>query len=200
MENKETISASIKKLTEKKVIKVKQIPEFPLCKTKEEGKQLLIATIGLVDLTIKELKWLPEYDKVVEWMVNPNHKGLQLVGDPGRLKTTIATLVLPILYHSKYNFIIHPVDSCDIEESYNQFKMSPIIIIDDIGTEFTINDYGIKREPVNKLIDFCEKKSKILIMTSNFSSRLINDRYGIRTTDRLDLICNAIWFEGESLR
>jgi len=200
MENNELISKSILKLSEKKVIKIKEIPNFPLCKSEEEGKALLIDTIQSVDLSIKEFQWLPEYDKVVKWMVNPGHKGLQLVGEPGRLKTIIATLVMPVLYYVIYNFIIRPVEAADIEQSYDIFNKSPVIIIDDIGTEFTINDYGIKREPVNTLIDFCEKKSKVLILTSNFSSELINSRYGIRTTDRLDLLCKAIWFKGESLR
>jgi len=200
MENNELINESVLKLTKKKVIKIKEIPEFPLCKSEEEGKALLIDTIRTVDLSIKEFKWLPEYDKVVQWMVNPNHKGLQLVGEPGRLKTVIATLVMPVLYYAVYKFIIRPVEAADIEQSYAIFNQSPVIIVDDIGTEFTINDYGIKREPVNTLIDFCEKKSKVLIMTSNFSSELINTRYGIRTTDRLDLLCNAVWFKGESMR
>ena len=199
MENKD-LTDTIQKLTDKKVIKIKCIPEFSLCETIEEGKQLLIETIAKVDLTIKEFHWFPEYDKIVSWMMTPNHKGLQLVGDPGRLKTTIATLAIPVLYHLIHNFIIRTVDSCDIEESYDNFKASPVIIMDDIGAEFTINDYGIKREPLNALIDFCEKKSKILIITSNLTSEQITARYGVRTIDRIDLLCTPVKFQGESLR
>ncbi len=201
MEKKEIID-SVKNLSEKRVIKVKQIPEYPLCKSFEEGKKLLINTAKIVDLTIKEFEWFPEYDKVVNWMMKPNRKGLQLMGDPGRLKTVIATLVFPVLYHHLYGFTIRPVDAGDIEteEAVSRFEQSPIIIIDDIGTELPINDYGIKRESIKYLINFCEKKSKLLIMTSNFSSELTKSRYGIRTTDRLDLLCEAVWFGGESLR
>ena len=201
MEKKE-ITDSVKNLSEKRVIKVKQIPEYPLCKSFEEGKKLLIDTAKIVDLTIKEFKWLPEYDKVVNWMMKPNRKGLQLMGDPGRLKTVIATLVFPVLYHHIYGFTVRPVEVSDIEneEVLKRFEQSPIIIIDDVGTELPINDYGIKREPIKNLIDFCEKKSKLLIITSNLKSELITLRYDLRVTDRLDLLCEAVWFGGESLR
>lgn len=200
MVKKETISDSISYLSEKKVFKVKQVPSFPLFTDKEEAKKTFIEVIGLVDLTIEELVWIPEYDKVIEWMVMPKRKGLLLAGDSGRLKSTITRLVLPVLYCSAFGFIIRPVDSCKIDENWGIFNNSPIINIDDIGAEPPVNDFGIKREPINTLIDFCEKNSKLLIATSNLKSKKIQDRYGIRTLDRLDLLCKTIWFEGDSMR
>lgn len=200
MVKKEIIDASIAHLQSKNVIKVRSIPSFSLSSSVEEAKELLKEAILAVDKSISKLEWMSEYDKVAKWMVNSEGKGLNLTGDPGRLKTVITSLALPLLFHAKFKMTVRPVDSFNIEESYGYFNQSPIVIVDDIGAEPPVNDYGIRREPFNTLVDFCEKKSKVLIITNNLSSSVIQERYGIRTLDRLDLLCKPIKFTGESFR
>lgn len=200
MENKETISDDIKKLSVKNIVKVRQLPEFPLCKSIEEGRTLLTSVIKLVDLTIINFKWLPEYDNIVEWMVSPKRKGLNLAGDPGRLKTVISTLVFPVLFYHLHKLTVRPVDAKDINTSYDIFNSSPVIVIDDYGTEDPVNNYGIKSEPLCNLADFCEKRSKLLIMTTNMSSKNVSLRYGIRTIERFDVLCRNVKFSGDSFR
>lgn len=199
MENSEIINA-INKLTEKKSIKVRQIPEFPLSSSVDKAKAMLTEAILATDKSIKELVWNEAYDKVVKWMVNPERKGINFTGDPGLLKTTITQLAIPVMFYIAYKIILKPINADEIHESWAIFNQSPVIIVDDIGTEPPLNDYGIKSEPFNKLVDFCEKRSKILIITHNLKSKQISSRYGIRTIDRLDLLCKDIKIEGESLR
>lgn len=200
MEKKITINESIKILHTRQVIKPKVFREFPLAEDKKEAKKVFIEIAKSIDKTIKDFNWLPEYEKIIEWMVNPNKKGLLLSGDPGRLKTITTTLIFPVLWHQLYGFIVKPVEASEIELNMQLFKNSPIINIDDVGTEPTINDFGSKYEPFSRLVDFCEKNSKILIITTNYSRKEMWTRYGTRTVDRLDLLCEPIPFKGDSFR
>ena len=72
-----------------------------------------------------------------------------------------------------------------------------MIIIDDVGEEQMISDFGNKYEMFPRVVDYCEKHSKLLIVTTNLDSKQMMARYGIRTMDRLDKLCKAIIFKGK---
>ena len=50
-----------------------------------------------LDTTYDNPRYLPEYDEIVDWMVDTKDKGLLLMGDCGRGKSIIITGVIPVL-------------------------------------------------------------------------------------------------------
>lgn len=73
-------------------------PELIEC---EDSKQLLQCTLNRV---IPSAEWLPEYDKVAEWLTNNQRKGLMLYGSNGRGKSLLSLRVLPLVL--QYWFLI----------------------------------------------------------------------------------------------
>ena len=51
-----------------------------------------------------------------------------------------------------------------------------------------------------KLLISVKKEKRLLILTTNLTPKEINERYGLRTLDRLKAIVRAIKFHGDSLR
>lgn len=175
---------------------------LPLAKDIDDAKKLLLSVVSKVDVTIKNLKWQPEYNELCRWMANPE-RGLLLTGNFGRLKTVFATLVLPVLYMQKYSYRIRPIKAWEIASNLsnpNNCLSHPVVIVDDVGEEPTASEFGTKYEPFSRLVDECEKKSLLLIITTNLNSQQLTDRYGARPVDRIDILCDPIVFKGKSFR
>lgn len=152
------------------------------------------------DKTIQRLVPIPELVIFCSWIQFQYKPGLLLSGSSGRGKTLLGMFVLPTMYYALKRLIIRPISSYEIVSKWDKLIKPPVIIIDDVGEEPPINDFGSKYESFSRLVDFCEKYSKILILTTNLSSAEMIARYGLRTVDRLDKLCYTIKFEGESLR
>ncbi|MCF8218676.1 MAG: hypothetical protein K9J21_06810 [Bacteroidales bacterium] len=166
---------------------------------KETCKALFIEAFKQTDKTFKDFKYLPEYDKIVDWMFDTQGRGLCLTGDVGRGKSTILLNVLPVLFKLK-NKILHPVTADMLPENYKTLLKRKFVGIDEFGVEPVTNDYGQKFEAFNTVINDAEMKLKPLFLTTNLSSSEINDRYGERTIDRIDRLCKIVKFQGQSLR
>lgn len=202
MENRESIKRIIDvipELSKAGVVKPRKMLSFKLGESMDDAKSIIMQLAPQLDSTINKLIWLEEYDKICAWMIAPE-KGLSLIGAPGRLKSVIGTMILPVLYKSFYGLNIKPVDSYMIHEHFNELSKHPIIIIDDVGEEPPVNDFGSKHEPFSRLVDYCEKNSRVLIITSNLSSNELISRYGVRPVDRLDKLCTPVLFKGKSYR
>ena len=146
----------------------------------------------------QDAKWLPEYEEVSEWLTDNKGKGLLLIGDCGRGKTLITTMILPILLH-RLNRVVNIYDAPDLNTKTRDIFEKHIIVIDDLGTESTV-EYGEKKIVFADLIDQAEKRGKLLIVTTNLSSDELSDKYGVKTIDRFFSCCRIIKFSGESLR
>ena len=73
-------------------------------------------------------------------------------------------------------------------------------IIDELGVEPMMNDYGEKYEGFNVMLNSAERRLAPVFVSTNLTEQQILDRYGERTIDRLAHLCRTIHFEGESLR
>ena len=82
-------------------------------------------------------------------------------------------------------------------EEFSQYK---IICVDDIGTETKVKKYGNTRDYVEDLVDLAEKQHKLLVLSTNLTFEQLQQRYDIRTLDRLRGLTRRVFFEGESLR
>ena len=164
---------------------------------KKKMKMMFIKAFKMVDKTFKDFYYLPEYDKVVDWLNDNKSKGLLLAGNVGRGKSVILNGVIPIIYKAVYNVELKP----EIAKKITEVKTTRYsCVIDDIGTEEIIKDYGNRIDPVEYLISDCEDNARLLILSTNLNDANLKKRYGVRVVDRINRLCRLIIFQGKSFR
>jgi DNA replication protein DnaC len=182
---------------------------------KETCAALFTALFRKLDGSLSVFDYIPEYDQIVEWMTDTEGRGLLLIGDCGRGKSIIATCLVPVLLAMK-NLYAYPVHSDDLEKPYPfaastmgmDAKMTnldylcrcPFPVVDELGVEPLINNYGEKWEGFNRIINAAERYYRPLFISTNLTKQELLHRYGERTLDRLQHLCRIIEFKGESLR
>lgn len=166
-----------------------------------------------VDRSIKSYEHLPEYDDVIDWMTNTEGKGLLLMGDCGRGKSVIIASVVPFLLTAK-GFVSKPIHADFFEspckadwateiqkpKNIDYLCQCAFPIIDELGVEPKINDYGERYEGFTKVINVAEMKLKPLFVSTNLTKEQLLTRYDERTFERLVHLCRRVEFNGESLR
>lgn len=160
----------------------------------------------LVEIPGREFVWLPEYDEVVDWLVDNEGKGLFMYGNCGRGKSIMITAIktmfvaaglqLPGFHASMIPNKSQIYDNWNFE-LFRKWKCS---YIDELGTERMVNDYGEKFEPFNEIINTAEQNINILVISSNLTADQFLLRYGNRSMDRVRRLCKAVEFKGDSLR
>lgn len=148
----------------------------------------------------KAFSWAKEYDEVADWLTCSHGKGLLLQGDCGRGKTYLARYVLPAILLNQFGLVARYYDATGLGRKIDEALRSPIVIVDDLGTETTHREYGNVREPFCELIDASEKDSKLIIVTTNSTNEQLLDRYRERAFDRLISTTRCVRFSGDSLR
>ena len=158
-----------------------------------------------------DVVWLPEYERVAEWLTDTRGKGLLCMGDCGRGKTVITQRILPAIIHQRERLVVNcytalDLNAFDATESksrrlrYDEIRQWRIISIDDMGTEPQACIFGETHDFMAELADECERKQKLLILSTNLSREQIIDRYQLRTFDRLCALTTRVKFSGKSLR
>jgi DNA replication protein DnaC len=155
---------------------------------------------GLAYFTTERYKWLPEYDKIVEWMDDNKGKGLFCIGSVGRGKTLFACKIFPVIMDFYFHKIIRSWNARDINQSIDEIKSLWAVTIDDVGTETMANIYGEKKNAFSEIVDNAERKGKMIVVTTNLLNEELIAKYGERTMDRLRSITTAVVFKGDSLR
>lgn len=181
----------------------------------EYCKALFCDIFCRIDGSIREYQHLPEYVDVIEWMTSTQGQGLLLYGDCGRGKSIILTGVVPVLLAIKSHYVIaihaddlgKPYDFASSTAGYDSkmsnldyLTRSPYPIIDELGVESLVNDYGEKFEGFNRVINAAERYLRPLFLSTNMTKEQLLLRYGERTFDRLTHLCRIVEFRGESLR
>lgn len=178
--------------------------------TVEECRKALTYYFMALDKTNTEFEWLPEYDDIADWMSDTKGKGLLLIGDCGRGKSTILLSVMPMIFFRKFNKVIHPISAKEInmpdpkrgkstkgwEEAIKQWCFA----LDELGTEERETNYLEPFEPFNKVIDDAEKFVKLMLINTNLTKEQLLERYGERCYDRLIRLCRMVEFKGKSYR
>lgn len=182
---------------------------------REECKALFVEIFKAVDNTISDFQYLGEYDEIVDWMTNTKGKGLLLTGGCGRGKSVIATGVIPVLLKMATNCVVRAVHAEHLErscaptvvgmpnKSLNIDYLCAISypIIDDMGVEVQIGNYGERYEGINRVLNVAEQQAKAVFITTNLNGEEVMERYGLRTIDRLMHLCKVVKFkQDESLR
>jgi DNA replication protein DnaC len=211
----QSIQTIIKELQKETTILVRQPVSFSWCNNITEAGELLETIFKEVDKTVEYFQWLDEYYHVKSWMMNTEGKGLLLMGSCGRGKSVIASGVIPVLFRMKGKYL-RPVHAQDMTKptpqqpylAYGQrpetwldyLQRCPFPIIDELGVEMQVNDYGEKCEGFNLVINAAERYNRPMFITTNLTEEQILARYGERTLDRLGHLCKTVKFTGESLR
>lgn len=168
--------------------------------TIEECRLMFQQAFMEADSRITNYQHLPEYDQVIDWMANNQGKGLLLAGSCGRGKSIILMGVLPILMNRKFNKILTTYHADQIPAQVDQIKRKWAIAIDEVGHEPHVNDYGVRIEGFNTIMNEAERRAALLFLSTNLNAQQITDRYGVRTTDRMLGLCRVVRFTGLSLR
>jgi len=182
---------------------------------RETCEALFPALFRKLDGSIATYRHISEYEQIIDWMAETGGMGLLLIGDCGRGKSIIATCLVPVLLAMK-NLVAYPVHADDLERIYpfaaSTIGMDPKMsnleylcrcsypIIDELGVEPQINDYGERYEGFNRVINAAERHFRPLFISTNLTKQELLGRYGERTLDRLRHLCRIVEFKGESLR
>jgi len=165
--------------------------------TKEELKEMFIKAFKHYDQTVDVYKHLPEYDDVIDWLVDTKGRGLMLMGECGLGKSTILNYVIPAIFRTKTKKSLVSISAKELKEVVK--SNASFIIIDDLGTESIKNDYGTKIDAVADAISYAEDSSKTLLITTNLDAEDLTKRYDERTLDRLRK-CKVVVINGKSFR
>lgn len=127
---------------------------------------------------------------VFNWLNDNQRKGLFLWGGCGIGKTFLARYVIPYVLRcmGKAPTIINAID---LPQSLSLVRNNSIhyYIIDDVGTEKPLNDFGVKTEVFAELMYRAETDGKLVIITTNKDSDGIVERYGERVYSRIKGLC-----------
>jgi len=165
--------------------------------TKEELKEMFIKAFNHYDQTVGTYNHLPEYDEIIDWMVDTKGRGLMLMGECGLGKSTILNYVIPAIFRTKTKKSLVSTPAKELKEVVK--SNASFIIIDDLGTESIKNDYGTKIDAVADAISYAEDSSKTLLITTNLDAADLKKRYDERTVDRLRK-CKVVVIKGKSFR
>ena len=157
---------------------------------------------GMRAVIHQDVVWLPEYDRIAEWLSNNHKKGLLLIGPPGVGKTVITMKVIPMILHIYYKRILSCFQSTELvnRKAYEEVILYRNIVIDDVGIEGVYNDFGNPHVVFSEIVDAIEKRGALLIATSNLTINEIKAKYGLRTYDRLRAHMALVVIKEKSLR
>lgn len=210
----ENIASIIDRLSQEKRIVIRR-PNSLSWGDREYCEGLFCEIFRRVDRSIRLYRHLPEYAEVIDWMTSTDGRGLLLYGDCGRGKSIILTGIVPVLL-AMMGSGSQPIHADDFQRPYDfatstagfdpkmtnleYLTRSPYPIIDELGVEPLVNDYGEKWEGFNRIINAAERYLRPLFLSTNLTKEQLLRRYGERTFDRLTRLCRVVEFRGESLR
>ena len=155
---------------------------------------------GLRHFLGNSFEWLPEYDKVVDWLSDNKGQGLFCMGNCGRGKTTICLQILPCILQHYLHKICSICLAREMNRHYTEIIRNHLLVIDDVGREEPYQEYGNHFNVFPDFVDDCERKGKFLITNTNCTKEQLAEKYGERTLSRLKAITRLVVFVGEDLR
>ena len=144
--------------------------------------------------------WLPEYNQVADWLNDNQGRGLCLYGNNGTGKTVLVQKVIPALILRYCNKIVSCFNYYDLNTEADKIINRRLVSIDDAGLEGEGVIFGNKRWVFPEVMDIAEKRSNIVIFSSNLNGEGFRDKYGVRTFERIVATTKRIEFNHSSFR
>lgn len=142
------------------------------------------------------------YSVVCKYLTDVTSKSsLLLMGTTGTGKTTMMLSVYDVLqalyreeiadnevsfYYTKASEIGGIMKTN--EQNFKRLKQSMVLFVDDLGfngESEVVNDYGVKRKPIEDIIEYRYDKQLATIFTTNLNEDMIKDTYGKRVHSRM---------------
>ena len=155
---------------------------------------------GLKSVIGENAVWLPEYEKVAEWLTDNKGRGLFMFGNCGRGKSLLGRYVLPAIILSCCQKVVNVFDMQDLNANLDLALKKHLVSLDDVGTEEMAVKYGERRMAFPEIMDAAEKCGKLVIVSTNLGESELRERYGDRILDRIKALTFRVCFNGESLR
>lgn len=155
---------------------------------------------GLKSVIGENAVWLPEYEKVSDWLTDNKGRGLFMFGNCGRGKSLLGRYVLPAIILSCCQKVVNVFDMQELNANLDVALSKHLISLDDVGTEEMSVKYGERRMAFPEIMDAAEKYGKLVIISTNLDEVELRERYGDRILDRIKTLTSRICFNGDSLR
>ncbi len=181
------------------------------------------------DITKETFRFNDGILDVVKWMQDNKGLGLLITGNTGTGKTTVVKAILkafevfPVVFDDRQKKhvckIIDMINAKDLvlskDEADAKYSLygdggignRPSFIvqrkffaIDDIGREVLKNDYGVRKNVMQDVIEDIDNRNKLCFMTSNLSMDELAKKYDDRAMDRIIKNFFIVELKGESLR
>lgn len=154
--------------------------------------------VSLMRFLSPTMLYLPEYDKVISWMKGNSGKSLILMGKCGLGKSIIACKVIPTLLATKGLFV-HPMNAKEFAK-VGVIKDRSFWIVDDLGTEGIVKDFGTEVDKISELLDRIDMVGGTAVITTNLTAEQLKERYGERNYDRMKQNFEIVSINHESMR
>lgn len=156
-------------------------------------------------------------DQLIQYMIDnkDNNKGIIIVGNYGVGKTLITEHLTYSNYNKpgRVNKIIWNIGLKVADRSLDRitaltndhYFKETMYLIDDVGSEEIVKDYGIEFNYVKEYIyeaydNYTKGRKNKLVMTSNLNINQLTERYGDRVISRINEFCDIILLEDTDLR
>ena len=145
----------------------------------------------------REIAGAELFGRLVDAIAEADEKsmGLLLSGATGVGKTCAALAAWPTAP------VVHAIHGLDVDEE--ALNGCDVVILDDVGAEARINDFGVVREPFAELVQrwYVSSRGRArLVITTNLKGSEMRERYGDRTLSRLLATCVSLRMEGGDKR
>lgn len=151
------------------------------------------------ELLVKGYTHHEEYDKIIEYIKDNKGKSLLITGSCGTGKSVIACSIFPLLFATTKK-LMRPMTA----QQFAKLKQLPsyeFMIIDDLGLEGEVKNYGTEIDNLSDLMDKLERVGGCaVVITSNLTGEQMREKYGDRFMERLINNFVIVRIEGKSNR
>lgn len=142
--------------------------------------------------------------KKISEIVQENKRGVMIVGNTGSGKTILMQMLKNIAHpQDKANFIYKKAkeivimfDNDEIKYDVYSYYKTRNVLFDDLGTEDKGNNYGVRTECFETIIqdryDLYKETGMVTHFTTNLGQKEIELRYGARCASRLTEMCDVV--------
>lgn len=155
---------------------------------------------ALTKLIGDDMQWLDAYDKVVGWLNDNDGKSLMICGKCGVGKSVIACDAIRLIISYRFGRNFPPMSATKFSKLDLVPKERWLWIIDDLGTERKVKDFGTEKDNISELLDNLEMYGGCAVITTNLNQELFKERYGERNFDRVKSRFKIVSIDHKSMR